>query len=52
MTVKPKGPIATKKTTKGKRHESANERHPEAFYSKIMLVNVTAEPVSGVKAWP
>ena len=24
----------------------------QTFYSKIMLVNVTAEPVSGVKAWP
>jgi hypothetical protein len=23
-----------------------------AVYSKIMLVNVTAEPVSGAKAWP
>lgn len=32
---------------------SSNGRQPvQTFYSKIMLVKVTAEPVSGVKAWP
>jgi len=32
---------------------SSNGRQPaQTFYSKIMLVNVTAEPVSGVKGWP
>ena len=35
-----------------KDYESADARFPEAGQSKSMLVNVTAEPVSGVKAWP
>jgi len=41
---------------RGERKEGIEPGYPhkslKSLYSKIMLVNVTAEPVSGVKAWP